>query len=165
MIRKKVAMVGAFAVGKTSLVQRFVSGIFSDRYLTTVGVRIDKKDLEVDGRLLSLILWDLQGEDELHTVRMTHLRGSAGLLFVADGTRASTLDTALRLAAEAVAQCGVLPSLLLINKCDVRDRWEVTDARLDELRAGGWQLLETSAQSGLQVEAAFAALGRAMLRG
>jgi len=163
MIRKKVAMVGAFAVGKTSLVQRFVTGIFSDRYLTTVGVRIDKKELVVDGKDLSLMLWDLQGEDELHQVRLSHLRGSSGLLFVADGTRKDTLDTALRLADEATAHCGSLPSLLLVNKSDLRAQWEIPDARLDELRRSGWQLLETSAHTGQDVEAAFAALGRAML--
>ena len=163
MIRKKVAMVGAFAVGKTSLVQRFVSGIFSDRYLTTVGVRIDKKELTVDGQDLSLMLWDLQGEDELHAVRMTHLRGSSGLLFVADGTRKDTLDTALRLATESIAHCGELPALLLVNKSDLHAQWEVTDARLDELRADGWQVLATSALAGDEVETAFATLGRAML--
>lgn len=164
MIRKKVAMVGAFAVGKTSLVQRQVTGIFSDRYLTTIGVRIDKTDLDIDGQTLSLLLWDLQGEDEVHTVRPAHLRGSAGLLFVADGTRAHTLDTALRLAADAVASLGPLPSLLLINKCDRRQEWELPAARLDDLRASGWQLFETSASSGDGIAAAFAALGRAMLR-
>lgn len=164
MIRKKIAMVGAFAVGKTSLVQRFVTGIFSDRYLTTVGVRIDKKDLELDGRQVSLLLWDLQGEDEVHSVKLSHLRGSSGLLFVADGTRAHTLDTALRLAQEAPAHCGELPSLLLVNKSDLRAQWEIADARLDELRAAGWQVLTTSAQSGTEVETAFTTLGRALLR-
>ena len=57
-------MTGAYAAGKTSLIRRFVKGIFSEKYLTTVGVKIDKKRLRVDGRDLSVILWDLHGEDE-----------------------------------------------------------------------------------------------------
>ena len=64
MIQKKICMLGAFAVGKTSLVKQYVSGIFSEKYHTTVGVKIDKKMVEVDGQSMTLILWDLHGEDE-----------------------------------------------------------------------------------------------------
>ena len=97
MIRKKVAVVGAFAVGKTSLVQRFVSGIFSARYLTTVGVKIDKRDCTVDDRQVTLVIWDLEGEDGAHGLRLSHVRGSSGVLVVADGTRPATFEAALRL--------------------------------------------------------------------
>ena len=76
MIKHKVSMLGAFAVGKTSLVQRFVTGIFSDRYQTTIGVRIDKREVHVDGHDVLLMLWDLQGEDDVHTVPLNHVRGS-----------------------------------------------------------------------------------------
>ncbi len=58
MIRKKVCLLGAFAVGKTSLVARFVNSIYSDRYHTTVGVKVDKKKVMVEGREISLIIWD-----------------------------------------------------------------------------------------------------------
>ena len=64
MIQQKLCMLGSFAVGKTSLVGRFVRQMFSDRYLTTVGVRIDKKELVVAGREVKLVLWDIHGEDE-----------------------------------------------------------------------------------------------------
>jgi GTPase SAR1 family protein len=66
-------MLGAYAVGKTSLVARFVRGIFSDKYLTTVGVKIDKKTIEIANREMSLILWDLAGEDEFYQVRRSYL--------------------------------------------------------------------------------------------
>ena len=49
MIQKKICMLGGFAVGKTSMVARFVSSIFSDKYLSTVGVKIDKKTVTIDG--------------------------------------------------------------------------------------------------------------------
>ena len=87
-------MLGAFSVGKTSLVKRYVESVFSETYLTTVGVKIDKKTVEVKGRQVALILWDIAGEDEVSTVRMSYLRGSAGYLLVADGTRAASLEVA-----------------------------------------------------------------------
>src|ERR1700675_4666549 len=90
MLQKKVCMIGSFSVGKTSLIQRFVSSIFSDRYLTTVGVKIDKKVVRVDGEDVTLVLWDLYGEDEFQKMRMSYLRGASGYLLVADGTRRAT---------------------------------------------------------------------------
>ncbi len=62
MLKKKICMLGYFGVGKTSLVSRFVRSMFADRYQTTVGVKIDKKVLSVDGRDVTLMLWDLAGE-------------------------------------------------------------------------------------------------------
>ncbi|RMF00096.1 MAG: GTP-binding protein, partial [Bacteroidetes bacterium] len=62
MISKKVVITGHFGVGKTSLFNRFISNTFSEKYLTTIGVRVDKKQLQIDGQDVSLILWDLAGE-------------------------------------------------------------------------------------------------------
>jgi len=64
VIQKKICMLGSFSVGKTSLVSRFVSTVFSDKYLTTVGVKIDKKALTVGGEDVTLMLWDIYGEDD-----------------------------------------------------------------------------------------------------
>ena len=61
--RKKICMLGTFAVGKTSLVAQFVHDIFSEKYLTTIGVKITKKSLELGGQPIELLLWDLNGED------------------------------------------------------------------------------------------------------
>ena len=96
-LQKKICMIGAFSVGKTSLVKRYVQSVFSDTYLTTVGVKIDKKTVDVAGRTVNLILWDLAGEDDIASLRMSYLRGAAGYVLVADGTRPSTLDVALSL--------------------------------------------------------------------
>jgi len=95
MLQNKICMLGGFGVGKTSLVSRFVSSIFSDRYLTTVGVKIDKKKVSLDSGEMTLMLWDIYGQDEFQTVRDSYLRGATGYLLVADGTRYSTLDTAV----------------------------------------------------------------------
>ena len=94
MLQKKICLLGAFGVGKTSLVRRYVDTIFSDTYLTTVGVKIDKKVMTVGSEQMALILWDIAGEDAVSAVRVTYLRGAAGYLLVVDGTRPETLETA-----------------------------------------------------------------------
>ena len=87
MLKKKICMVGQFGVGKTSLVRRFVHSIFDDRYLTTIGVKIDRKDVSIDGQALTLMLWDMAGEDDLAELNVSHLRGASGYILVADGCR------------------------------------------------------------------------------
>ena len=158
LFQKKVCMLGAFAVGKTSLVARLVHGIFSERYLTTVGVKIDRKALTVGGRDVSLILWDIHGEDEFQRVRETYLRGAAGYLLVVDGTRRSTLETAIQLQERAAAAIGDVPFLVLLNKSDLEEDWELDGEAVAGLLARGWTVMRTSARSGASVEEAFRTL-------
>ena len=97
VIQKKICMLGAYAVGKTSLVARFVRSIFSEKYHSTVGVKIDKKTVTIGEQETTLILWDLAGEADFYHVRMSYLRGSAGYLLVADGLRRTSLEKAIEL--------------------------------------------------------------------
>lgn len=163
MIQKKVCLIGTSAVGKTSLIARFVSSMFADRYMTTVGVKIDKKTLAVDGNDLTQVIWDLAGDDDFQRLNVSYLRGSGGLLFVADGTRRITLDQVLEIRERVVAATGALPCVLALNKADLAGQWEVDDARIDALAAAGWSVLRTSAKTGEGVEEAFTELGRQML--
>jgi small GTP-binding protein len=155
MIQKKICMLGAFSVGKTSLVRRYVQSVFSDTYMTTVGVKIDKKSLELNGQTVNLILWDIAGEDDVSTVRMSYLRGTAGYLLVADGTRVVTLEVVRSLKARVEAELGPIPFTLLVNKRDLADSWTVPEADLDALRQSGWSVRSTSAKTGEGVEDAF----------
>ena len=68
-MKRKLCMVGSYAVGKTSLVRRFVESMFSEKYLTTVGVKIDKKTVTVGEAQLDLILWDIAGEDDVQPLQ------------------------------------------------------------------------------------------------
>lgn len=163
MKRKKICMLGSFAVGKTSLVRRFVKSIFDEKYLTTLGVKIDKKSMLVDGQELELILWDLAGQDDFVQLKLSYLRGSAGLLLVVDGTRPETLETALSMHNIAVGEVGRVPFLVLINKADLIDQWSVDAAVLDRLRGQGIIVVDTSAKTGQGVEAAFQTLGTRLL--
>jgi small GTP-binding protein len=154
-LQKKICMIGGFSVGKTSLVKRFVASVFSEAYLTTVGVKIDKKTVEVDGRAVNLILWDVAGEDDVSSIRMSYLRGAAGYVLVADGTRRSTLEVALSLRERIEAELGRLPFVLLLNKNDLTDQWAIEDAEVDDLRQAGWSVRASSARTGDGVEDAF----------
>ena len=162
MLQKKICMLGGFGVGKTSLVSRFVSSIFSDKYFTTVGVKIDKKSITVDGDEMTLVVWDIYGQDEFQTVRDSYLRGASGYLLVADGTRYATLETAATLQRQAEAAVGRVPFLLLLNKSDLDREWQVDERALVKLVDRGWTVMKTSAKSGAGVEEAFAKLARAM---
>ncbi|EHS51217.1 small GTP-binding protein [Rhizobium sp. PDO1-076] len=154
-MQKKICMLGGFSVGKTSLVRRFVQSIFSDTYLTTVGVKIDKKSVALPNRTVDLILWDLAGEDDIGSFRVSNVRGATGLVLVADGTRAATLAVALTLRERVEAEFGAMPFVLLFNKSDLRDRWAISDREIDEFRQLGWQIYLTSALSGEHVDDAF----------
>lgn len=164
MIQKKICMLGGFAVGKTSLVSRFVHSIFSDKYLTTVGVKIEKKSVDLPDAKVDLIVWDLYGEDDFQKVRMSYLRGASGYLLVADGTRRATLETALSLHESAQRTVGRVPFLLVANKADLAAEWELDENSLAALGERGWRILRTSAKTGAGVEDAFATLARDMLR-
>ncbi|NJO41370.1 MAG: GTP-binding protein [Cyanobacteria bacterium CRU_2_1] len=163
MIQKKVCMVGAFATGKTSLVARFVSSIYSETYQTTVGVKIDKKLVQMGEQGLMLILWDLHGEDDFQKLRLSYLRGSSGYFLVVDGTRRATLDKAYILQSKVEAEIGVVPFVLLLNKTDLQDDWELEDSAIAEAVNKGWTVIKSSAKTGLGVEEAFLTLSRKML--
>ena len=162
MIQKKVCMLGGFGVGKTSLVSRFVSSIFSNKYLTTVGVKIDRKTVSIGTEEMNLVLWDIYGQDELQTVRPSYLKGASGYLLVADGTRHATLDTARSLQQTAASVVGDVPFLLLLNKADLDKEWQVDERALWKLVERGWSVVKTSAKSGAGVEDAFLKLAQNM---
>jgi len=155
MTQKKICMVGTFAVGKTSLIRRYVSSMFSDKYLTTVGVKIDKKIVTVDNEDVMLMLWDLAGEDEFCEIRPSYVRGAAGYLLVCDGTRKMSFEDAICLHGKINSILGDVPFVMALNKYDLKDEWALSDADLEKLKDRGWSLVLTSAKTGEGVEHAF----------
>jgi hypothetical protein len=164
LLQKKICMLGAFSVGKTTLVKRYVESVFSERYITTVGVKIDKKVVSLPDRTVNLILWDMAGEDDVATIRTSYLRGMAGCMVVADGTRAVTLDIALSIRERVESEHGALPFAMLLNKHDLLDQWVTPDSTLDALRAKGWSVRLSSARSGEGVDEAFTELAERVTR-
>lgn len=87
---KKIVILGNFGVGKTSLIRRFVTDEFSSDYKVTIGVHVLKKEVIIDEHKISLILWDLEGTDDLQKINRAYLSGSHGFIYVFDVKRPST---------------------------------------------------------------------------
>jgi small GTP-binding protein len=163
MMQKKICMLGSFAVGKTSLVRRFVESIYSDAYHTTIGVKIDKKLVRHNDTDVTLMLWDLYGEDEFQKVRWSYLGGASGYLLVADGTRRNTLEKAFALEQRVREEVGEIPFIFVVNKADLLQDWDLDPATEAQLSARNWTVLRSSAKTGENVEEAFSHLTRKML--
>jgi small GTP-binding protein len=163
VIFKKVCLLGAAAVGKTSLVQRFVNGIFDDRYLSTIGAKIDARTVSTPSGEAQLMIWDLNGEEMFNRVQSSYLRGMHGFLLVFDPTRPETLEFAQSLLETVRERVGDVPGLLVCNKADLRADWLVGVAQVRALEGASLGVIETSAKSGEGVEAAFTTLGARML--
>lgn len=156
-------MLGSFAVGKTSLVRQFVDSIFSEKYHTSIGVKIDKKIVMLGTTEVNLMLWDIHGEDEFQKIQASYLTGTSGYLLVIDGTRSNTMTVARELNQFTVRHVGDLPFIVLINKNDLSDEWEIGNEELNLLKAMGWEIIKTSAKTGEGVEEAFKRLAVKML--
>lgn len=154
-IAKKICMVGPFAVGKTSLVKRFVESIFSDKYLTTIGVKISKKVVDVGDDQIQLMIWDIEGVDIFTDLKPSFLRGAAGAFLVLDGTRLKSLEMAEKLLDVLNKHIPGVPVVGLINKCDLSYEWKLGESELEEIKALGIDTLKTSAKTGQNVEEAF----------
>ncbi len=160
----KICIVGDFAVGKTSTVERFVNNTFSEKYLTTLGVKVDTYVVEDEtAPPIKLVLWDVAGSKRFGQREFAYLRGAAGYLFVADGTRKPTLASALGLSREITAAFGTRPSLMLLNKFDLQSSWELDSDDLANLAEADLPYVNTSAKTGAGVPEAFAQLAKAIV--
>ena len=162
MIQKKVCMVGLYGTGKTSLVRQFVHAKFSEKYLSTVGVKIDRKPVRAADQDVNLLLWDLEGRDEVQDINTSYLRGAAGIFYVVDGTRRDTLTQVFDLRTAVEHAVGEVPAVLALNKADLVDAWIVTDGDREALHRVPWHVFDTSARTGDGVEAAFLWLAATM---
>jgi small GTP-binding protein len=164
MMKKKIVMLGSFAVGKTSLVQRFVNSIFSEKYQTTIGVKIDQKTVVVDGTEVNLLLWDIHGEDDYQKVKPIYIMGSSGCFIVIDGTRLATLTIGNELIEVAKKTAPNSVIVVLINKSDLKNDWDITESDIDDLKNKGYEVIETSAKTSEAVELAFNRISQLMLK-
>lgn len=155
MLQKKICMVGVFGTGKTCLVQRYVHSIFSTKYLSTVGVKIDRREIQAKGQPMSLVLWDLEGREATRDINPSYLRGAHGIFYVVDGTRRETFDQLFEINDVVVNTLGTVPSVVALNKSDLTDQWQLKPADEKRLTSAGFFALQTSAKSGAGVEAAF----------
>jgi len=164
MIKKKICMLGDFAVGKTSLVSRFVSNTFSPDYLTTIGVRVEKKDMDIDGTGTSLLVWDMNGDDRYQRVRTSYIKGSAGFAAVIDGTRPESLQCAAQLKDEVYSEIGPIPFVVFLNKNDISNQWKLQPENVADKLPDAVAIIRTSAKTGDAVNEGFSTLARETLK-
>jgi len=162
-MKKKICLLGSFAVGKTSLTRQYVESIFSEEYKTTLGVSIDKKNIQFEGKEITLVIWDVHGEDGFQKIMPAYFRGLAGFLLVVDLTRPETVDAAYEVYERVISTEGEKPFVLVKNKNDLRDLWLPASSALADLEKQAASVEETSAKDGASVERTFAALTTAIM--
>ncbi len=176
-LSKKICLVGDYAVGKTSLIRRFVDRQFSDRYLSTIGVKISRKSVALptsdrygdpsEPTTVQLLIWDVEGQTKFQRIAASYLQGASGAILVADATR---LETISHLGDHAGLMRSVSPGsiiILAINKIDLLNDAEVAALRTqaDQLLAGHpFSVYWTSAKNGDCVDDIFLELSSAMIR-
>ncbi len=127
MIQHKVTMLGAYGVGKTCLVRRFVTSLYDEKYLATIGVKVDEKIVDLSEQSMKLLLWDVAGAEKHFSVPMSYIRGSSGCLLVIDGTQPDTFDLGLQLWNTVQEELGALPVVVALNKIDLLTDWSVDE--------------------------------------
>ncbi|MDY0019766.1 MAG: Rab family GTPase [Anaerolineae bacterium] len=167
-IQKKVCLLGDFAVGKTSLVQRFVYNRFSDKYLSTIGVKVSRKTVVVpegdEVVEVTMMLWDLAGSQDFEGVRANYLRGAAGALLVCDMTRPETLASLERYLHDLQEVSAHAVTLLVANKSDLTNQLRFSAAQVEQMAAAhDTQAYLASAKTGANVEEVFRRLGQVLL--
>ncbi|MDX1797602.1 MAG: Rab family GTPase [Candidatus Lokiarchaeia archaeon] len=158
----KIVILGDAAVGKTSLINRFVENSFSEDYRATLGANIVRKDVNLNNTKVRLIMWDLAGQEKYQVVRSLYFQGCEGALLVYDVTRYSTFESInskwLRDFKKYVKNEGAY--ILIGNKSDLTDQRTVTEERGKEIanKIKASHFIETSAKMGENIEEAFSLL-------
>ena len=155
MIQKKICMLGPTGVGKTSLVKQYVEGIFSEKYLTSIGVKIDKKQVERNGSTVQLMLWDMEGIDRYCGFNPRYLRGASSFFIIVDQTRYQSLVEGIevyQLAREANPKAH---AVLVVNKVDLPATSHWSRSELEPYENHFANVFYTSAKTGESVEDMF----------
>ena len=159
VLKRKICLVGDGAVGKTSLIRRFVLDEFEDRYITTIGTKVTKKSVKLESieTRIDMMLWDIMGQHGYSSLQRTYFSGAAGAIAVCDTTRRETLESIPMWVESLRGACAEIPVMVLANKADLKDSVQFTPQELQELSrsAGVDAAYYTSAKTGGNVEKSF----------
>lgn len=159
-VRAKVVLIGSFGVGKTSLVERFVHQKFSNNYLSSIGVRVDSKDVQLSEATVKLLIWDLAGEIYLSDQYKNYVKGASGVILVYDITRPDTYDKIKTVADEIMDNHPLVSVVVVANKSDLIDDPQFKDY----IEEGQDFDFMTSAKTGDEVEFVFKKLSSDILQ-
>src|SRR3989454_1039501 len=168
-VKRKILLLGDGAVGKTSLIRRFVVDKFSDDYITTIGTKVTKKDLRIESPSkatdMTFMIWDVLGQKGYRGIQESSFQGAKGALLVYDVTRGETADSLHEYwIPHLLSVTDPIPIVLVANKVDLADSRRKVQEDLDDLK----DVLQvdgfvSSAKTGLNVEAGFLGLAKAMI--
>ena len=161
----KVLILGDAAVGKSSLVQRFVHGKFERQYLMTIGMEPYTRFEEINGTKICYSLWDIAGEDKFKVMRKMFFQGAAGSLVAFDLTRRESFDNLKNWITEASIVAPNQTIIVVGNKNDLEDQREVStqEGQIAANQLGCIDYIETSALTGEHVASAFNTIGENLL--
>ncbi len=153
----KICLLGEAAVGKTSLVYRFVTSSFKENYKATLGVNLLKKDLSFENHgLVSNQIWDLGGQESFQSLRKLYLDGANGALVIFDVTNQASFEKLDEWIGSFIQVRGEKPMILIGNKVDLKDNIKISESQVKEYASQhNMTYLLTSAKSGENVEEAF----------
>ena len=160
MISKKIILTGSFGVGKTSLFNRFIYQQFSDKYLTTIGVKVNNKTIKIDDESISMMVWDIAGEVSQDKVPASYFLGASGIIYVMDLSRPLTF---VNLESDLQFLRDLLPNgtiIIVANKKDLVTEEQLETIRQELVRPFDYS---TSAKTGENVEELFTEMGKRLL--
>ncbi len=162
----KIIIIGEPAVGKTSLVKKFISGQFSKDYRSSIGTNIFAKKIKLESDIdTSLQLWDIAGQERWTNMRHLYYAGAKGVIIVGDLTRRSTFDQIERFWVPDVNKyCNLAPILLLANKCDLESQISNSEITSVGERINALSIFNTSAKTGENVESAFKIISKKAIK-
>ncbi len=172
-MKVKICLIGEAAVGKTSLIRRYVHNDFDDKYITTLGAKVSKKEIGFDLEQqelhvdMDMTIWDIMGEKGFRDlVKEAFFIGTRGILAVCDLTRYDTLKELDDWIQSVFKVVGSIPVVFAVNKVDLKDEVLLMygETELDQAaRAFDAKYLYTSAKTGENVENSFRKLGQMII--
>lgn len=160
----KLLLLGCESVGKTCLLNQFVNREFSAQYKATIGSDFSSKQLDVDGKFVTLQIWDTAGQERFQSLGPTFYRGTDCCILVYDMTSAASFEAVNKWRNEFMLQIGVnsaedFPFLLLGNKSDLPNKAVKDSAAREYAQMNGDMLFfEVSAKTSDNVQSAFEAV-------